>query len=325
MRASRLVSILLILQTRGRITARELADTLEVSVRTIYRDVEALGAAGVPIYGESGREGGYRLLDGYRTRLTGLTVDEARSVFLTGLPGAAADLGLGAAVTAAKLKLLAALPAEQRASAELMWQRFQLDPLGWYRDAEANPYLAAAVEATWSQRRVWMRYVRWAAPSETTRTVEPYGVVLKAGTWYLVANHAGAVRSYRVSRIQDLRVLPERFERPEGFDLAGYWRGYLAEFDARRHVDDAVVRLSADAYDRLPYVWEPAVVQAAQRTATPDGDGRVRVTIPVESLDQAVRELLKLAAGAEVLAPRALRDAMVGTIDALRSVYRGDG
>jgi predicted DNA-binding transcriptional regulator YafY len=155
-------------------------------------------------------------------------------------------------------------------------------------------------------------------------------VVLKAGTWYLVAshagaNHAGAVRSYRVWRIQDLRVLPERFERPGEFDLADYWRGHLAEFDARRHVDHAVIRLSADAYDRLPSVREPAVVQAAQRTATPDGDGRLRVTIPVESLDQAVRELLKLGAGAEVLGPRRLRDAMAETIEALRGVYQRSG
>ncbi|MFF4415649.1 helix-turn-helix transcriptional regulator [Streptosporangium sp. NPDC001559] len=323
MRASRLVSILLLLQTRERMTARQLADTLEVSVRTVYRDMESLSAAGVPLYGEPGHDGGYRLLGGFRTRLTGLTADEAESLFLTGLPAAAADLGLGAVVTAAELKLMAALPAELRERAERLTRRFHLDAPSWYRDAERAPYLTAIADAVWNGLAVRMRYLRWEEPHETTRTVRPYGLVLKAGRWYLVAGGAERIRTYRVSRILDLDVLDERFDRPDGFDLADYWRTYLECFDARRHQGEATLRLSPNALDRLPHLMEPAVVHAARRTSTaPDPDGWTRVTIPIESVEQALPELLKLGADAEVLAPVELRERIVQTLDTLIDTYR---
>ncbi|MFJ1545069.1 helix-turn-helix transcriptional regulator [Streptomyces sp. NPDC088246] len=323
MRASRLVSILLLLQTRDRMTAQELADTLEVSVRTVYRDMESLSSAGVPLYGESGHDGGYRLLGGFRTRLTGLTEDEAGSLFLTGLPTAAADLGLGAVVTAVQLKLMAALPAELRYRAGRFAERFHLDAPAWYRDGDPAPYLNAVADAVWNNRTVRMRYLRWAEPHEVTRTVEPYGLVLKAGAWYLVAGGAEQLRTYRISRILDIHVLGERFDRPEGFDLAEHWRTYLEFFESRRHRGEAVVRLSPNALSRLPHVWDAAMAAAAQRTATPpDAEGWSRVTIPVESVEHALPELLKLGAEAEVLAPPALRDHLTRTLDALTCLYR---
>ncbi|GAA4230916.1 putative DNA-binding transcriptional regulator YafY [Streptosporangium album] len=323
MRASRLVSILLLLQTRGRMTAQELADTLEVSVRTVYRDMESLGSAGVPLYGEPGHEGGYRLLDGYRTRLTGLTTHEAESLFLTGLPTAAADLGLGPVVTTAQLKLMAALPAELRDRAGRISERFHLDAPSWYREADSTPHLTAVAEAVWDQRMARIRYLRWTEPHEITRTVEPYGVVLKAGHWYVVARHADRIRTYRVSRILDIDVLAEPFERPAGFDLTAYWQTYLEHFDARRHRREATLRVSPDALDRMPHLMEPAVVQAARRSAgEPDSEGWTQVTIPIESVEQALPELLRLGAGAEVLAPRELRERITETLDALALVYR---
>lgn len=181
MRASRLLSLLLLLQTRGRMTAQALADELEVSVRTIYRDVDSLHAAGVPLYGDPGWDGGYQLLDGYRTQLTGLTTDEAESLFLAGLPGPAAELGLGAVVTAAQLKLMAALPAELRDRAGRIRERFHLDAPGWYRESDRTPHLAAVADAVWNQHRLRVRYRRWSVPREVLRTLEPYGVVLKGG------------------------------------------------------------------------------------------------------------------------------------------------
>ncbi|MFD1150012.1 helix-turn-helix transcriptional regulator, partial [Saccharothrix hoggarensis] len=190
MRASRLLSLLLLLQSRGRMTARELADELEVSIRTIYRDVEALGASGVPVYADRGPAGGYRLVDGYRTRLTGLTTEEAESLFLAGMPGPAAELGLGAVVAAAQLKVLAALPPELRSRAGRVRERFHLDAPGWFRGDEGTPHVAGIADAVWRQRRLRIRYVRWAQV-EVERTVEPLGLVLKAGTWYLVARAHG--------------------------------------------------------------------------------------------------------------------------------------
>jgi predicted DNA-binding transcriptional regulator YafY len=183
MRASRLVSIVLLLQARGRLTAAELAGILEVSVRTIYRDVGALHAAAIPLYGDAGPAGGYQLLDGYRTRLTGFTPPEAEALSLSGVPAAAAELGLGTAAAAADVKLQAALPAGLRDRAARIRERFHLDAPGWYSDGDNSPYPAAVADAVWNQRRIEIRYRRWAEPTDVTRTLDPHGVVLKAGRW----------------------------------------------------------------------------------------------------------------------------------------------
>ncbi|MEA2513935.1 MAG: hypothetical protein QOJ59_3422, partial [Thermomicrobiales bacterium] len=228
MRASRLLSILLLLQTRGRMTAQALADELEVSVRTVYRDVDSLSAAGVPVYGDRGPDGGYQLLDGYRTRLTGLTADEAESLFLAGVPGPAAELGLGTVLAAAQLKLMAALPPELRSRAGRIRERFHLDAPGWFQDAEQPPYLAAVADAVWNQKRLRVRYQRWGG--EVERALDPLGLVLKGGAWYLVGAVAGQERTYRISRILELETLDERCERPEGFDLVGYWTTWSEQF-----------------------------------------------------------------------------------------------
>src|ERR671918_2376332 len=177
MRASRLVSLLLLLQTRGQLTAAELARELEVSVRSIHRDVEALSEAGVPIYAERGPHGGIRLVDGYRTRLTGMTPDEAEALFLSGLPGPAAELGLGTVMTAARLKVLAALPAEMRSRASRLVERFHLDAAGWFRGAEAVPHLGTLAEAVWESKALEIRYRR--GDRIVDRRIDPVGLVLK--------------------------------------------------------------------------------------------------------------------------------------------------
>jgi predicted DNA-binding transcriptional regulator YafY len=285
--------------------------------------MESLSAAGVPLYGEPGHDGGYRLLDGFRTRLTGLTTDEADSLFLTGLPTAAADLGLGTVVTAVQLKLMASLPAELRDRAGRIASRFHLDAPAWYRDGDLTPHLTTVADAVWNNRTVRMRYRRWAEPHEITRTVEPYGLILKAGHWYLVACATEQLRTYRISRILDLHVLDERFDRPDGFDLADYWQSYLKSFDVRRHQGEATLRLSPGILDQLPHLWGPAMVEAAHRTAEPpDPDGWTRVTVPIESVEQALPELLKLGADAEILAPAELREHLTRTLDALTGIYR---
>lgn len=294
MRASRLMSILLLLQSRERMTARELASHLGISERTVYRDIQALSAAGVPVYGEAGHQGGFRLVGGYRTRLTGLTPTEAESLFLAGLPLIAADLGLGRAAEQARLKLAAALTPELSERAVRFWDRFHLDALAWYQAADPIPHLTVIAAAVWHQRRVRIRYLRWKSPHEVSRTVEPHGVVLKGGQWYLVARRDQRMRTYRVSRLLEVHRLEETFERADDFDLADYWQKYLDDFDTRRHRGLAVLRLSPAGMRRLPYLAEPAVVHAAHASATAEPDGWIRVTIPIENDDQALPDILRL-------------------------------
>ncbi|MFJ3216596.1 helix-turn-helix transcriptional regulator [Kitasatospora sp. NPDC086801] len=309
MRASRLVTLLLLLQNRGRMTARQLAEELEVSVRTVYRDVEALGAAGIPLYGEAGHAGGYQLVDGYRTRLTGLTADEAQAAFLTALPDAAAQLGFGEALATARLKLRAALPAELREHAERIRTGFLLDAPGWYGEADRAPHLPAVAAAMWARRAVVLRYLRWRAPEEIERRVEPYGLVLKAGRWYLVAGGPSGTRTYRVDQILEVHTLEEEFATPDGFDLAAHWNGYLADFQARLHTGQALVRLTPEGARRLG--------------VTPVGDGWTQTRVPIESIDHAHQEFLRLGIDVEVMAPVELRDRIAETVRTLATRYEG--
>jgi predicted DNA-binding transcriptional regulator YafY len=320
-RAARIVQLLLLLQTRGRLTAVQLAEELEVSVRTVYRDVEALHAAGVPLYGQAGHAGGYRLVDGYRTRLTGLTENEAESLFLTGLPGPAHELGLGAEVAAAWLKLTASLPPELRDRATRIQQRFHLDAPSWYAEPDDTPALAAAADAVWRERRIHVHYHRWREPTDVERTLDPYGLVLKAGRWYLVAASA-RISTYRVSQIRSLTVLDEDFQRPAGFDLAAFWQSYLADFDARRHADTATIRISPALRDRLVEAVEPAIHRAVEATASPpDPHGWVTATVPIENLNHAQRTFLGFGADVEVLGPPALRARITEAVTALATTY----
>ena len=197
MRASRLVSLLLLLQTRGRMTAAHLADELEVSVRTIYRDLEALSAAGVPVYAEAGPNGGCQLIEGYRTRLTGLTANEAEALIVSGVPGPVGELGLGTVLGAAQLKLLAAMPTELAERASLARHRFHLDAPRWFRGGRNEPYLAEVAAAVWHDQCINVRYRHPGADAAVTRHLDPLGLVLKAGVWYLVARRDGELRTYR--------------------------------------------------------------------------------------------------------------------------------
>lgn len=321
MRASRLLSVLLLLQARGRMTAPQLARELEVSVRTVYRDVESLAAAGVPVYAERGPAGGYRLLDGYRTRLTGLTAGEAESLFLAGPPGAAAELGLGGVLAAAHLKLLAALPPELRERAGRVRERFILDVPGWFHDIERPPLLPAVADAVWNGHVLRVRYERWGR-QVVTRRLEPYGLVLKAGVWYLVAKSAGTARTYRIARIHALETLDETFRRDPGLDLSTYWQEWAEEYRARLYQDEATVRLSPFARDLLPFYLGPAAARAATETARSDKHGWTRVVIPIESLRHGCLALLRFGPDAEVLGPPELRAMVAEAARKTAAIYR---
>ena len=316
MRADRLLAIVLLLQTRGRLTAGQLATEVGVSIRTIYRDVVALSTAGIPLYADPS---GYQLMEGYRTELTGLTAVEARGLVLAELPAAAAELGLASAVAAVRLKLSAALPGPLREQATRMRQRFHFDAPGWYADGDQSDHLAAVAEAVWSQRVIEIQYEAWAGT--VSRRLAPYGLVLKAGRWYLVAGVDEAVRTFRVNQILDLTVQPERFDWPPTFDLAQFWRAHIADFRQRLYQGEALVRLAPQALPELAHLLGRAVAQAAQRGAA-DPDGWVRAWIPIETESHAERELLRLGAQVEVLEPASLRQRMAQTASALAAQYR---
>src|SRR6187401_686576 len=292
MRASRLLSILLMLQTRGRLTAESLAATFEVSVRTVYRDIEQLSAAGVPVYADRGPGGGFQLLDGFRTKLTGLTENEAETLFLSGLPGPATQLGLADQLLSAQLKLTAALPERSRAGAQKTAQRFHLDPVDWFKSPDQARLLPALATAVWTETVIEIAYQR--GTSTATRRLHPLGLVLKAGTWYVVAERGGERRTYRVSNIQALTPTGERFDRPKDFDLVRYWTESSRAFEVGLYREQAVLRASPRALRRLERLGATVSEAARESAGTPDADGWVRVTIPVESFDQAAIDLLLL-------------------------------
>jgi predicted DNA-binding transcriptional regulator YafY len=319
MRASRLLSILTTLQARGRVTAGELAAECEVSLRTIYRDVEALGAAGIPVQSERGSDGGYRLLDGYRTRLNGLSAREAEALFMIGLSGPATDLGLGSVMAAAHDKLLSAMPISLRAGAEQMRMRFHLDAPAWFAQAEQPPHLRPIAAAVWEQRPVRIRYQAWHA--EKNRVVEPLGIVLKGGAWYLVGQVDGGARTYRISRILDLEILEQRFERPPTFDLEGYWKAGTQRLEEDLHRNHATVRLSPLGVRMLEAFLSPFVLAATRLEDGADADGWRKAVIPVGSTRQACGTLLAFGAEVEALDPPEVRDMMIDITTGMKALY----
>lgn len=329
MRSSRLLSILLRLQMRGRSTAADLAAEFEVAVRTIYRDLDALSAAGVPVHAERGRGGGMVLASGWRTSLTGLTDQEARSLPLAGLAGAMRDLGWGVEAADVQLKLLASLPPDAAADAGRIAERFHVDPLPWYHRPEALPLLPELAQAVWEARRVRVVYESWTDRRE--RTLSPLGLVLKGGLWYLVAcaegrGKAGAVRTYRVSGIVSLRVLATAAQRPAGFVLAAHWPASVAEFEARLMSGRATVRLSPVGLEILRATQPSAAAWAlrtAMRTEGPESaSGWITAELPTESEAYAARQLLRLGTEVEVLAPASLRAAVAQEAAAVARLHR---
>lgn len=301
-------------------TAQELADELEVSVRTIYRDVESLSTAGVPVYADRGPAGGYQLLDGYRTQLTGMTTAEAETLFLAGLPDQAKQLGLGEVLAAAQLKLMAALPPELRDRAQSIRERFLLDAPGWFREGESAPYLSAVAAAVWDQRCISVRYRRWGN-AEVTRLLQPLGLVLKNGAWYLIATSKGEPRTYRVSRILALEPTDQKFDRPEDFDLGKYWEVSAERVQNTLWQGEATVRLSPQGR-KLAFLLGPVVGRALRdREPEPDEDGWITVTVPIETNLHALHAILQLGADAEVLEPQELRDMFAKAATDLARLY----
>lgn len=319
MRASRLLTIMMLLQSRGRLSAETLAEELEVSVRTIYRDIDQLSAAGVPVYADVGRNGGFALLDGWRTRLTGLTPPEAKALFLAGLPGPAAELGLGDAMADAELKLLAALPPDWQEEAQRVSSRFHLDPRGWFQAAETIEVLRQVADAVWSERQIAVTYASWT--KVTDRILEPLGLVLKSGLWYMVAQSDGQPRTYRLEAIRALSVSGTPFDRPKGFDLATYWAESTAQFEKDAYIGTAEVRVSAKGLVRLKDLNATYRRVTQQDGLTPDASGWVQVSLPIEETEWTARLLTRIGEEIEVLSPPELRAEMTRIAREMAALY----
>jgi predicted DNA-binding transcriptional regulator YafY len=304
MRADRLLSILLLLQANRHMTAGNLARRLEVSERTIHRDMEALGAAGVPVYAQRGTGGGWLLSEAYRTSLPGLNEAEVQALFLAAPQQLLADLGLRHAADAALLKLLAALPAAHRRDAEYARQRILVDTAGWNRSEEAVPALPALQEAVWRGLRVRIAYRRGDG-EEAERTLHPLGLVAKGSLWYLVAASGGEPRTYRVSRVRSVALLEEPCLRPSDFDLAAFWAESSAGFTAALPRYPVTVRVPAEI---LPRLGSAGGYVRVDHIGAPDPDGWVEVRLLCETEENARGFVLHFGGQMRIVEPAVLRE-----------------
>ncbi|MFO7679890.1 MAG: WYL domain-containing protein [Chloroflexota bacterium] len=316
-----MLSLLLLLQTRGRMSARALAAELDVTERTIYRDVEALSAAGVPIYAETGVKGGYALLDSYRTSLTGMNEAEVRALFMLSIPEPLADLGVSQELRSALLKLTAALPARQRQDESHVRQRIHLDAAWWFQGGESILHLPVVQQAVWQDRKLRIHYATPFGPAVgVTQVVEPYGLVAKAGVWYVVYARNGRFLAKRISKLLEAVVLDETFSRDPGFELTSFWQTWCKAFETRRAQYPVTVRVAPQFIEQLPhYFGETAPETAVEAVAD---DGWAVLTLTFESLEEARTKLLGLGGAVEVLSPLPLRLSIADFAAQIGALYR---
>ncbi len=311
----------MLLQTRGKLPAWKLAKELEVSERTIYRDVEALSSAGVPVYAERGPGGGVALVDSYRTTLTGLNADEARALFMLNIPAPLLDLGVGQELKAALLKLAAALPSGRRQDEGRVRQRIHLDAAWWFQD-EPAPQLQKLHQAVWQDRKLEIAYRHEHQNIVTIRVVEPYGLVAKASVWYLVAARQGRLRVYRAGRVVQARALDECFERSPDFDLAGFWTGWCEAFERDRPEYPVRVRIAPALSQALPYYFGDDIHTRLAQAGPPDEHGWLQLTLTFESLEAARDRLLDFGRAVEVLEPEPLRLSLIDVAEQIVAFYK---
>jgi len=329
MRADRLLSMLMLLQTRGRMTARDLASELEVSERTIYRDIVALGTAGVPIYAERGPGGGVSLIEHYRSDLTGLNKDEVQALFLLSIPPALSDLGLDQELKAALLKLSAALPSTLRGDEQRVRQRIHIDPLPWEQEQPEDPYphLQTVQQAVWSDRVIFVRYYtvvgQRIGPLEAY--IQPYGLVAKGGNWYLIGFRQDHIAVLRVDYLLDVLITNDICERPEDFDLIDFWDGWCCESSENRPYFPVIARVAPQLIPSLPRLFGESMRSRIQVAGQPDDMGWITLEIPFEYHEQALERLLPLGGAIQVLEPIALRYSIKDYAQQILGVYSGEG
>lgn len=302
MRADRLISLLMLLQTHGQMTAQDLATRLEVSTRTIYRDLDALSASGVPVYAERGPQGGCALMESYRTNLTGLKENEVRALFMFSVPGLLEDLGADAASESALLKLSASLPAPFRGDAQRVRQRIYLDPGGWFQMEEPIPHLGTIQQALWAERRLRMVY-RSGRGGWSKQLVDPYGLVAKAGVWYMVAGVRGAPYTYRVSRVQEAGLTESNFDYPEDFDIQAYWTAWTEEFEDFQNSYRVTLRVVPNGAPALVSVLGEGVYHLLENVASTHEDGSFLLSMHFGSAEDACGKIMCMGDAVMIVEP----------------------
>lgn len=310
MRGDRLLMILLLLQNHGKLSAVQLAKKLEVSKRTIIRDMDALSAAGVPVYAERGSNGGWKLLEGYSVSLTGMKKDELIALLFGSGSLPSETIGYRKHYAQAFEKLLAASPEAIRREAEAIWDKVHIDGAGWHEATEECPFLPVIQKAIWDDRRLAMAY------HGSERTVSPLGLIAKRNVWYLAADTEAGLRIFRVSRVEYAAIQDETFERPKGFDLAAYWRNSSKQFVERLPSYPAQVRIRADGYELFKQRRYVRIISEAAAD-----NGFIEADVEFQSLESACNILLGFGAGAEALAPQELRSAIISELAAARQLY----
>ena len=318
MRADRLLSIVLLLQAHHQLTSRSLAQRLEVSERTIHRDMEALSGAGIPVVAERGSSGGWSLLGEYRTNLTGLNESEIQSLFLTQSPKVLSDLKLQKASEGALLKLLAALPSMYRREAEHARQRIFVDSAGWAHEDESVPLLPLLQDAIWTESKLRIRYQRGAGCDAVEREIDPLGLVAKGSAWYLVAGVADELRSYRISRISEAEVLDVPSTVPANFDLASYWQQSAASFKATLPNYLATFRVSPSVFPRLRFAGRFARVGEVIEV---DADGWLKVSVGFDAEEIACEYALGFGPNLKVIEPLSLKEKVLEMAVAVVTAY----
>jgi len=319
MRADRLLSIVLLLQTNQQLTSRALAERLEVSERTIHRDMDALSGAGIPVVAERGSAGGWSLLGEYRTNLTGLNESEIQSLFLSPAPKLLSELKLEKASEGALLKLLVALPAVYRRGAERARQRIYVDSAGWTREEETVPLLPSLQDAIWTERKLRITYERGPGCESVEREVDPLGLVAKGNAWYLVGRVASDLRSFRVSKISRAELLDTPATTPPDFDLAEYWQKSAATFKASLPSYVATFRVSPQVFPRLKFAGRFARVGQVIET---DAEGWLKLSVGFDVEEMACEYALGFGPYLEVVEPVALREKVRGMAQAVLNLYQ---
>ena len=321
MRADRLLSLLMLLQIHGRMTADQLAEELEVSVRTIYRDLDALSAAGIPVFAERGPGGGCALMDNYRTNLTGMTEDEIRALFMLTIPTPLAKLGVSQELKAALLKLSASLPTSQQQNEIKVRQRIHLDSSWWFQSEEPTPFLSELHQAVWEDRVLFLTY-KLRFPGEMQHHIEPYGLVAKAGIWYLVFKRDERFRILRVSQILDVQTTNDYFQRPPSFNLETCWEICSEEYEKNRPFYPVRVRVASDFIPYLPFYFGDPIREKIERADLPDDEGWIEITLSFESLEEARGRILGFGRAVEVLEPEALRMSIIDFASQIVDFYQ---